>query len=407
MLRKILVSILTLALAATSLQAGDSPRFRGPEGDGVFAETGLLASWPDSGPKMLWAAEGLGETYASMSIVDGHIFTTGLIEQRGKLFALDLKGQQVWVKDYGAEFDGRGYPGTRNTPTFHGGKLYLLSSLGKAMAFDAKTGEVQWQVDLFEKFKGENTYFGLSESLVIDGGKVFVTPGGPDASVAALDAETGETVWTSGGLSDGAAYCTPRIFDNGTHRQLVTMVAKHVVGIDPEKGDVLWRQPYEVSYDIHAVSPEFIGNGIFVSHGYEQGSKLFELAADGRSVTEKWSHAELDVHHGGAVVHDGHIYGAASKKSWFSLEAATGKEAASIRRLGKGAVVFADGHLYGYTEAGEVVLVDPDPANFKVISSFKIERGSGNHWSHPVISNGVLYIRHGEVLMAYDVKDPS
>lgn len=405
MLRSPLFALIA-ALAVSPIQATDSPRFRGASGNGIFAEAGLLDSWPESGPKLLWTAEGLGESYASVTTAGGRLFTTGLIDQRGQLFALDLDGNRVWVKDYGAEHDGKGYPGTRNTPTVHGGKLYLLSSLGHAMAFDAKSGDERWRVDLFEKLEGKNTYFGLAESLLIVDGKVIVTPGGPDASVAALDAETGKTVWTTKGLSDGPAYCTPRLLDSGKHRQIVTFVAKQMVGIDPDDGTVLWRQPYEVEYDIHAVSPVFpTANTIFVSHGYGQGSKLFELADDGRSVKEKWSNAELDVHHGGAVVHDGRIYGAASKKTWYSLDAATGEVVASIRRLGKGAMVMADGHLYGYTEGGDVVLVDPDPADFKAISTFKIERGSGQHWSHPVVSNGVLYVRHGEVLMAYDVKD--
>ncbi len=406
MLRRILLFSLA-ALVVSSLHATDSPRFRGATSDGIFAETGLLDSWPDGGPKLLWATEGLGETYASLSIADGRLYTTGLSEKRGKLFAFDLAGKRLWVKDYGEEFDGRGYPGTRNTPTLHDGSLYLLSSLGNAMALDAESGEVHWQVDVLERFKGQNTYFGLAESLLIVDGKVIVTPGGPDASVAALDAASGETVWTSRGLSDAPAYCTPRLYENGKHRQIITMVAKQMVGINPGNGEVLWRHPYEVEYDIHAVSPEFSGKGIFISHGYGQGSKLFELADDGKSVKEKWTHDELDVHHGGAVVQDGHIYGAASKKTWHSLDAASGKTVASIPRLGKGAMILADGHLYGYTEAGEVVLVNPDPAQFKVVSSFKIERGSGQHWSHPVISNGVLYIRHGEVLMAFDIKDRS
>jgi len=167
---------------------------------------------------------------------------------------------------------------------------------------------------------------------------------------------------------------------------------------------VLWRAPSEVNYDIHAVSPAFHGDTIYISHGYDQGGKAFQLAADGKSVSEKWTEEKLDVHHGGVVVMGGHIYGAASNGGWYALDTASGKIAAEIPRLGKGAVVTADGLLYGYTEKGEVLLVDPDPAAFEVISSFAIEQGSGNHWSHPVVSGGVLYVRHGEVLMAYDVK---
>lgn len=403
MLRKTSLLLLLTTLSAGLALAADVPRFRGPNGDGVFAESGLLASWPESGPKMLWSLDGLGESYSTVSVADGRIYTTGMTDKQGSVYAIDPSGELLWKKDYGAEHDGKGYPGTRNTPTVAGGHLYLLSSLGKAMAVDAASGEARWEVDLFDRFQGKNTYFGLAESPLVLGERVIYTPGGPDASVVALDAKSGATVWTSKGLSDGPGYCTPRLFDDGQRRQLVTLVAKSLVGLEPDTGALLWKQPMNVEYDIHAVSPEFAGDGIYVSHGYKQGGKFYRLAADGGSVTEAWTEKKLDVHHGGAIVLDGHIYGAASNGTWYALDADTGEIAAEIKRLGKGSMALADGRLYGYTEDGKVVLVDPDPANFKVISSFEIDQGSGHHWSHPVVSDGVLYVRHGSVLMAFDV----
>lgn len=402
-----LIQALALLLAAGSALAADSPRFRGPQGDGVLSESGLLSAWPAGGPEMLWSAEGLGASYATVSVVNGRIYTTGMSAGKGSVYALDLDGKQVWQTEYGPESDGRGYPGTRTTPTFHEGRLYLLSSLGRAVALDAQTGKPVWQVDLFERFKGKNTYFGVAESPLVVDGKVLFTPGGPDASVVALDPKTGETLWASKGLSDGPAYCTPRLFDNGEHRQIITLVAENLVGLDPDTGKVLWRHPVKVEYDIQAVSPEFVGDGIYISHGYGQGGRMLELAADGRSVTRKWTEPKLDIHHGGAIVRDGHIYGAASNGDWIVINAESGKIVAEIKRLGKGSLAHADGRLYGYTEEGKVVLVDPDPEAFRSISSFEITLGSGNHWSHPVISEGVLYIRHGGVLMAFDVKAAS
>ena len=401
---KTLSLVLAAALAAPIAQADDSPRFRGPDGSGQFEEAGLLQSWAEGGPKLSWSIDGLGESYASVAVSGGRLYTTGLAEGRGLVFALDLDGKQLWKQDYGAEFDGRGYPGTRTTPLVDGGRLYMLSSLGKALALDAETGKKLWEVDIFERFEGKNTYFGLAANPLLVDGKLIYTPGGPDASVVALDPKSGETVWTSRGLGDGPGYCSPRLFDNGKVRQIVTMVAKHLVGIDPDTGAVLWRQPMEKSYDIHATSPVFSGNSIYVSHGYDQGGESYLLAADGKSAKQQWTEAKLDVHHGGAIALDGHLYGAASKKTWYVLDAASGEIVASIPRLGKGAMVYADGRLYGYTEAGKVVLVDPDPENFKVVGEFEMDAGSGQHWSHPVVANGVLYVRHGEVLRAYDVK---
>lgn len=396
--------VVAFSLLASVAWAAESPQFRGPERDGIFPEEGLLTTWPEAGPDMLWSAEGLGESYASISVVDGHVYTTGLIEGRGFAFALTTDGKHVWKKDYGPEHSGNGYPGTRTTPTVDGEHLYLVSSMGKAVALKTKDGSLAWEVDLVERFGAVNLYFGISESPLVDGDNLILTPGGKDATVVALNKKTGATVWTSKGLGETSAYCNARIFDNGKIRQVITMVQKHMVGLDPANGTVLWRQPYPAEYDIHAVSPVFEGNRIYVSDGYGQGGRLFELAPAGSSVKELWHEEKLDIHHGGAVFLNGHIYGAASKGAWYVLKAETGEIVAEIPRLGKGAVVYADGLLYGYTEKGEVVLVNPDPKDFQKISSFKITKGSGQHWSHPVINQGVLYIRHGEVLMAFDVK---
>ena len=408
MYRKAILIALLATFAAGLTLAADSPRFRGPNGDGIFEGSGLLTSWPEAGPELLWTAEGLGESYASVSVAGGRLYTTGISSGRGNVYAFDLGGNLLWKKDYGPEFNGSGYPGSRTTPTVYKGALYLLSALGKAVALDAATGELIWEVDLFGRFQGKNPYFGVSESPLVVDGKVIFTPGGPDASVVALDPMTGETKWKSTGLGDSSAYCTPRLFDNGEQRQIITLVAEHMAGLDPATGAVLWRDSEKAKYDIHAVSPEFVGkDGIYISHGYGQGGKFFRLAADGNSVTQVWTEPKLDVHHGGAVVLDNRIYGAASNGSWFVLEAEDGTVAAEIKKLGKGSIAYADGRLYGYTEEGRVVLVDPDPKSFREVSSFEINRGSGNHWSHPVIAGGVLYIRHGDVLMAFGVKAAS
>ncbi len=408
MARAARLSILVLAFAfglPLAAPATDSPQFRGPQRNGVFDAESLLSAWPEGGPRELWTFEGLGEGFASVSVADGLIYTTGMQNQRGTVYALGLDGKLKWKYEYGAEHSGNGYPGTRTTPTIDGGRLYLMSSMGKAVVLEAKTGKLVWEVDLLARFKGENLYFGMAESPLLVDGKVIFTPGGPDAAVVALDKETGETVWTSKGLSEKSAYCSPRLYENGDLRQIITFVEKHLVGINPENGTVLWRHPYEVNYGIHAVSPVWNGRKIYVSHGYKQGGRLFELAADGRSVKELWKEDKLDVQLGGALFLDGRIYGTADNKTWYVLDGESGAILASIPRLGKGAIVYADGLIYGYSEAGDVFLVNPDPENFKTVGRFKIEQGSGQHWAHPVVSGGLLYVRHGEALMAFDVAD--
>jgi outer membrane protein assembly factor BamB len=391
-------AILSLAVFAAAATA-DSPQFRGPERDGVFPSRNLMKSWPDGGPELLWSATGLGQGFASVSVADGRVYTTGATDGRGSVLAFDTAGKPLWRREYGAVHDGNGYPGTRTTPTFDEGLLYVMSSLGKAAAFEATSGEIRWERNL----PSRNITWGITESpLVVDDRAIF-TPGGDDGTMVALDKKTGTVEWSMTALDEASAYCSPRLYDHGRHRQIITMTQGHMIGVDPTSGELLWKQAYSGRYGIHAVSPVFHGSSIYVSDGYKQGGKLFDLASDGRSVSLAWEESDLDVHHGGTVLVQGIIYGAASNGSWYAIDAGTGEVKGTIRRLGKGSLIYADGLLYGYTEKGEVLLVDPDPDNFAVISRLEITQGRGQHWAHPVIANGVLYIRHGDVLMAFHV----
>lgn len=398
LVRSALLALVVVCLAAVA-PAADSPQFRGPERNGVFPEAGLMDTWPEGGPRLLWIADGLGESFASISVVGERIYTTGKFGRRGSVIALDGDGNRIWATEYGEVHDGNGYPGTRTTPTFDAGMLYIMSSLGKAVALDAATGEVRWARDL----PSRDITWGISESpLVVDDSVIF-TPGGRAGTLMALDKTTGETRWAMTELLERSAYCSPRLFDDGERRQIVTLTERHLIGVDPENGDLLWKVAHPGRYDIHAVSPVFHESLIYVSDGYRQGGKMFELAANGRGVELRWTEGELDIHHGGAVLVDGIIYGAASNGTWYALDAESGEVLASRRRLGKGSVVYADGRLYGYVESGDALLVDPDPESFTVVGEFEVEHGRGQHWAHPVISDGVLYIRHGDVLMAYDI----
>jgi outer membrane protein assembly factor BamB len=391
--------VLAVLLLAAPAAPGDSPQFRGPARNGIFPESGLLAAWPDGGPPLLWAAEGLGTGFASVSVADGRVYTTGADGRKGSAVALDLDGKILWRTEYGGETSGEGYPGARTTPTWNDGMLYLMSTLGSAVALDAASGEIVWQKDLPKR----DITWGIVESPLVVDDKVIFTPGGAAGTMMALDKETGAEIWVVTDPNEPSGYCSPVLFEQGGERQIVTLTKSSMFGVDPDSGRRLWKTRYPAQYGIHAVSPAFEGRRFYVSDGYGQGGKMFELAAGGAGVSLLWEESTLDVHHGGAVQVDGRVYGAASNGTWSVLDAATGKVLAEKARLGKGSVVYADGKLYGYVESGKVLLVEPDPASFEVISSFEIERGSGHHWAHPVIADGVLYVRHGDALMAFDV----
>lgn len=400
-----MVILSVVLVGASPVLASDWPQFRGPGRDGTSAETGLMKQWPDRGPAQLWSCGGLGEGYSSVAVANGVAYTCGMIEGQGYLYAIDSQGKVKYKINYGPEWDKAGNsPGTRTTPTIDGERLYLMSGQGRIACCNAADGKRLWYVDTLKKFGGQNIRWGIAESVLIDGDKAICTPGGKDATVVALNRMTGETVWTSKGLRQLSAYCSPVLVERGGKRLILTLVEKALVGIDVNTGQVYWTAPHPVSYDIQAVSPLQKDGMVFVSNGYRHGSVGFALSPDGTSAQQKWAEKSLDIHHGGAVLVDGRVHGASTTGRWVCLDLATGKVAFSEKLVGQGSVISADGMLYSYGENGKVGLIKVKPDGYELVSSFKVKEGSGEHWAHPAISDGRLYLRHGDTLMCYDIK---
>jgi len=385
--------------------AADWNQFRGPQRDGRSSETGLLKQWPEAGLPELWHFGECGQSYASVAVVDNIVYTTGMIDNIGFLFAIDDKGKLKWKKEYGPAWTGD-YPGERSTPTIDGDRVYVISGLGRLVCFDRSTGEQIWKVGTLEKFEGKNVTWGISESVLVDGEMVICTPGGEDASIIAVNKMTGKTIWMTKGLSNVSAYCSPIAVQQGGRRFLLTLVHKLVVAVDITTGKVLWTIPHDPDYGISAVTPT-VSDGIVYYTGQGTGGFAIRLSDDGRSYTELWKHPALDTKHGGIVLHNGDLYGSDSKKGWVCISLKEGKLKYHGALLGaKGATIYADGMLYCYDEEGTVALVSAADRDMKRISAFKITRGTKEHWAHPAISNARLYICHGESLMAYDIKRP-
>ena len=403
--RSVLIAAFVIA-AGASTSADDWPQFRGQARDGKSAEEGLLKQWPAGGPKLLWAVEDLGHGFGSVAVSGNMLYTTGLNGKDGYVYAYDLNGNALWEKSYGRGWTG-GHDGTRATPTINDGRLYLVSGHGRVVCFDAITGDEQWAVDMQAEFGARNISWGITESLLVVGNKVICTPGGEQAGMVALDKKTGKTVWICNALSDKSAYCSPILIKRGDRRLIVTLTDAALVGVDADNGELLWRHPRKVSYDIEAVSPAYDDGRIYVTSGYGAESEMLELSEDGTSVTPRWRDDKLDCHHGGVIVHEGHVYGASDKRSggnWICLDLKTGKVVAETRAVGKGSIAYADGMFYGYGENGQIGLITATPKDFRLVSSFEVPKGKRQNWAHPSIANGRLYIRHGNALMVYDIK---
>jgi outer membrane protein assembly factor BamB len=403
--RRIVVALSIILAGMSAAVAAEWPQFRGPGRDGTSPETGLMKQWPDGGPVELWSCGGLGIGYSSVAIADGVVYTCGMIGGQGYLFAIDSQGKIRYKVSYGPEWDKAGNsPGTRTTPTVVGERLYIMSGQGRIACHGTTEGQCIWHVDTLQKLGGRNIRWGIAESVLVHADKVICTPGGQDATVVALDRMTGTTYWTSKGLSQLSGYCSPVLVERGSNRLLLTLVERALVGIDVYTGRVYWTIPHQVSYDIQAVSPLYKDGMIFVSNGYRHGSLGVALSPDGTSAEQKWAEKSLDIHHGGAVLVDGKVHGSSTKGEWICLDLATGKVAFSDKLVGKGSVIHVDGMLYGYGENGKVGLIKIKPDGYELVSSFQVKKGSDEHWAHPAISDGRLYIRHGDTLMCYDIR---
>jgi outer membrane protein assembly factor BamB len=398
-----LISLLAISALFINGSAQDPTSWRGPSRDGHYPETGLLKQWPAGGPQILWSFEDLGQGHSSAIVNQGKVYTTGMSNDKGYLFKFDLSGKLIYKKEYGPEFTAS-YYGTRGTPAIVGDKIYLLSGLGKLHCFYNETGDILWTKDLFKDFGGSNIQWGMNETPVIDGDIIYITPGGKKNNLVALNRHSGELVWSTPGTGELSAYCTPLLFEHNGRKMLATHFESNLVGFDATTGEMLWKQHQPNEWSVHPNTPIYHEGRIFYLSGYGQGGGMLELSPDGNSVKLLWTHKKMDSRMGAAVLVDGYIYGSGDSRVWSCLDWRTGEEKYTSQEIGIGVAIYADGMLYCYTQKGELALVKPDPSVFNVVGLTKVAKGSEQHWAHPVIYDGVLYVRHGKALVAYKVK---
>lgn len=399
-------TILTgLLCIVTILAFSQEPtRWRGPLANGVYTETGLLKSWPASGPQILWTFDNLGEGFSSPVYSNNMIYLTGMEGTTGFVYALSQNGKLIWKKPYGAEFS-ESYPGSRSSVTVVGDLLYAYSAFGLVTCMSANSGDIKWTKDVFKEFGGQQIQWGVTETLTVDGDKLFVTPGGKKHNVVALNRLNGNLIWSSEGKGEKSAYCSPLIVKLPARTLLITHTESHVMGFDVADGKMLWAQNQPNRWSVHSNTPIYHDGSIFYFSGYGQGGGLLKLSPDGSSAKLEWFQKKMDNRIGGAVLVDGYIYGSGdNNRFWMCLDWKTGEVKYEAKGLANGAVIYADGMLYGYTDRGELFLAEAKPSEFNVVSQTEVELGTAQHWAHPVIDNGRLFVRHGNTLIAYKIK---
>jgi outer membrane protein assembly factor BamB len=411
-LQSILVCVFVFIAAHQSF-AQKVYQWRGDNRDGIYDENKLLKIWPEKGPELLWFTEEIGQGYAAPVITNDKLLINGEADSTSYLYAFDLSGKLLWKSANGKEYYGKGFsasfPGSRSTPTVVGDLVYTSSGRGRLAGYELSTGKEKWAVDMVPDLGGIENQFGFAESPLIDGDKVYFMAGGAQNNVLALNRFTGKTIWTSKAIGDTAAFCSPLLITLPARKILVTISAHFVFGVDAQNGELLWSTKTLENFafeKLHCNTPIYADGFIYFTAGDEaaNGAVKLQLSADGKSIKEVWRNVNVTNAQGGFIKLDNRLFTTTKKKRLVCVDTSNGSVIDSLS-ANKGGLIYADAKFYCYNETGDVKLIKFENNKFFEISKFKVEKGTKEHFSHPVIANGTMYIRHGRALMAYDIKE--
>lgn len=388
---------------SVSVSAQTLTQFRGPERNGIYPEKNLMKLWPADGPAMLWKAEGIGNGYSSPIISGDRIYVTGEIDSIGYLFAFNKSGSLLWKKITGREWM-ENFTGSRSTPTLVDGLLYVETSMGRIICFDAYDGSEKWSVDMLKDLHGVNVRFGYSEGLLINNNLIYCFPGGPDTNAVALNRFSGKIAWISKAMGDSTAYSSPLLISLPSRKIVVNFTIHNLIGIDAATGILLWNKELKGIGDIHGNTAVYENGNLYFSAGSGSGMVKLNLSDDGNSITEIWSNPTVTDVHGGFLKVGNYLFSSQYRpRRYCSVDIATGQLSDSLK-FDKGSLIFADDMLYLYTEKGMVGLVKQYNGKMELISSFKMPVGNKEFFTIPAISEGILYLRHGDAMLAYDIR---
>jgi outer membrane protein assembly factor BamB len=457
-MRNFVIMPFILLLFLNQVNAQPGAQWRGPERNGKYPDAGLMKTWPEEGPELLFSTSDIGKGYSSAVFDNGVYYVTGMKDTLDYLTAIDGDGHIKWQVPYGLSWEDS-FPDTRSTPAVEGDRIYVISGMGELACVNT-SGEIVWKVDVDGEFAAKLHIWGVSESPLIVDDMVLCTPVGEKASMVALNKYDGSLIWSANPVRGRRSYASPILYEYNDISLILAMSTTDLFAVDPENGNVEWSFHYsqlmlededaeeeeeeeemeeeeeeeeeeleEEGEDeedaeedeeedeeedpdfglIFTNTPYFYKDEIFLTAGYDMTAAMLELAPDGKSVSLKYTDRTFDNHFHGMVLVDGYLYGSNwynnSQGRWVCMKWSTGEIKYVDQWKTKGNILFADGLLYVYEERGTVGLVKPDKNGFDVISSFRISEGKGPHWAHLSIYDGKLLVRHGEVVMVYNIKD--
>jgi outer membrane protein assembly factor BamB len=410
---KIFLTIL-LNVTSVTIVCCQLYEWRGPGRSGIYNETGLLKKWPANGPTLLWEAENMGDGYSSPTVTDDAVYVTGRIDSSDVLTALTPEGKVKWKTVYGKAWMAN-HTGSRCTPTYYNGKIYLISGSGDIVCIGSD-GKIKWSKNHYSLYESKPIQFGISESPLVVDNLVIASPGGKKASLVAFNITDGKVIWEADPVDQVPQYVNPKLIEYAGKKMIVTVMGTYIFAVNAENGKILWKVNYATENGAtgnvrknHAVTPVYRDGHILIANGYNWVALKLKLSPDGNSVEKVWENRNFDPQLGGIVLLGNNLYGANHQANpadaWICVDWTTGKTLWTSKWYTRGSLISADGMFYFFEEkSGHVALVKPDSSKLDIISEFQITKGEGPFWAHPVINRGKLYLRHGGSLLVYLIK---
>ena len=380
-------------------------QFGGPDRNGIYHETGLLDQWPEEGPELLATISGIGAGYAAPAVNENGVYIAGMIDTLGYVFHFDHNQKLLWKTLVGPEFNFK-YVGSRATPTIEGNRLYYVASMGDAVCLDVSTGEKIWHMNIMQEYNGPAVKWGYTESPLIYNEKIFFTPGGPHQNFVALDKLTGKLIWKADADSTINSYCSPVLIKYNNQDVVLLNSKDYILLINAEDGKVLVKHPLTDNHYNHALPPIYDTGKLFYSSGYGEGTTLFRIVDGQYEMDTIYTNKDLDAKISGMIRYEGTVFGVSDKRrQWVGVDYESGETVFESRDLKAGSFILSDDKFFMYTEMGEVALAIPSKTGFEVVSRFQIPAGKATFaFAHPVLYEGILYIRYNENLWLYKVK---
>lgn len=384
----------------------DWPQWRGPNRDGISKETGILKSWPENGPTVLWRNQ-IGEGYSAMAVANDKLFTMWTVGKKEVLFCLnEATGEEIWRHEIGSYFFNDQGGGPRACPTVDGNLVYAAGARGNLKAVDVNSGKLVWERDLVSEYGARIPRWGYSSSPLVEGNMLMIENGGKsDHAYLAFNKKNGELVWHS--HTDKPGYSSPLAITVNDQRQIVFFSASGLSGVTADKGRLLWEYPWTTSYDANIAIPIFMPpNKIFISTNYGVGAAMVEIVEEngGFEARTAWKTRIMKNHFNSSILHDDHLYGF-DNGILKCIEAETGEEKWKTRGFQKGSLVFVDGHLIILGERGKLALAVADPNEYREVSA--VQALTGKCWTMPTVSDGKLYLRNQREMICIDISGGS